>query len=106
MGTDPKDRVYLGELARELDRREGTIRGWEADGILPKKLLPKRDERGWRYWTKTQVKQIREWMVRAKRIPGAGLRNYNPTPKQVGEILERMRAPRPDRRQNNNPEEG
>ena len=91
-------RVYLKELSREIDRRMGTVRGWESEGVLPAGLLPHRDERKWRYWTPAQVKKIKAWMKREGRAPGVGLRNVDPSPEKTREMLDGLRQPRPDRR--------
>lgn len=99
-------RVYLKELAEQIDRRMNTIRGWEGTdktpAALPKSLLPHRDERGWRYWTPAQVQRIEAWMKREGRAPGVGLRNVKATDEKTQEILANLRKPRPDRRGNKN----
>jgi len=49
-------KVYrIGELAKELDRRQLTIKRWESLGLIPK---AKRDTRGWRYYTEDDIKSI------------------------------------------------
>lgn len=68
---DP-DKVYLIELAEKINRKPNTIRIWERNGILPKKLVPKRDDRGWRYWTPKQVEDMKVWMEREHVGPGRG----------------------------------
>lgn len=93
-----RDRVYLSQMATALDRSAHTIRQWEAQGLLPSDLCPRRDQRQWRYWEKKQVKLLKQWMVDNKMIPGRGLRNYNPSKHKVRQVLRQMRAPRPDRR--------
>ncbi len=57
------EHVYMLELEEELDRGRSTIRSWERNEWLPAELLPHRDENGWRYWTRAQVEQIKEWMA-------------------------------------------
>lgn len=95
--TEPR-RIYLRELADQIDRRMNTIRLWERDGVLPEDLLPHRDERQWRYWTPQQVKRIKAWMKREGRAPGIGLRNVTPSPEKTQQILSSLRQPRPERR--------
>lgn len=97
MSTAPK-RIYLKEMAGAIDRRMNTVRLWEAQGVLPKDLQAHRDERGWRYWTPSQVQRIKAWMKREGRAPGSGLRNVKASPAQTEKILAGLRQPRPDRR--------
>lgn len=103
-------RIYLRELAIELDRRMNTIRLWEQPERdpktkertgpipLPVALRGHRDERGWRYWTPAQVKRIKTWMQNEGRAPGVGLRNVTPSVEKTAEMLKNLRAPRPERR--------
>ena len=56
------EHVYIGELARLIDRRIVTIRKWEHDGILPPELLPQRDENNRRHWTRFQAFSINKWV--------------------------------------------
>ncbi len=85
--TDRK--VYIRELAETIDRRQGTIRGWERAERLPSNLLPVRDgDQGWRYWTPEQVEGIKEWMLAAKMSPGSGL---NLSPEREEAMLETLR---------------
>lgn len=92
MGTSVKDEmigiVQLGEL---IDRVPATIRHWEREGILPKSLMPKRDARGWRWWTPSQAQRIKEWMVRNDMRPGKSLPQYHPTAAEQSEVLRKMR---------------
>ena len=68
------ERLYsIGEVAEELDRVSHTIRIWEYHGRLPKHLLPSRDDRGWRQWTKLQVEQLKQWVIDENLTPGKGL---------------------------------
>lgn len=90
----PEQRVYMRDLARLLDRSSGTIRGWERDGLLPKRLLPHRDEKGWRYWKLGQVAKIQEWMVKNRMAPGKGLSGYQPSVDTVQGMLRQLREPR------------
>lgn len=67
------NRLYIGEVAEELDRVTHSIRIWQYKGILPKELIPYRDERGWRYWTREQVEGLKAWMESEDMRPGKGL---------------------------------
>jgi hypothetical protein len=58
----PRGRVYVAELAAILDRTQHTIRCWQRDKMLPRGAYPRRDERGWRYWTPEQVDIIVAWL--------------------------------------------
>lgn len=62
------DRVYMAEIEDELKRNRSTIRVWEKQGWLPDGLEFHRDEAGWRYWTRDQLRRVKEWM--AQRNPG------------------------------------
>lgn len=86
------DRVYMAELEKELNRRRATIRGWERDELLPKWLLPKRDEADWRYWTRKQVEGLKAWMKRNDMRPGKGIAK-----RETPEYLEKLRQPRKQR---------
>jgi DNA-binding transcriptional MerR regulator len=59
-------RIYVKELAQSIDRTQHTIRQWEKARILPRRALPMRDERGWRYWTPEQVDLIVAWLERRR----------------------------------------
>jgi len=49
-------KIYkISELAKKLDRSPLTIKRWEARRVIPK---AKRDSRGWRYYTETEVKEL------------------------------------------------
>lgn len=66
-------KIYINELARIVNRRSGTIRKWEAEGRLPKSLMPKRDKNKWRYWSNSQVfgsRGIIAWMRDNDMRPG------------------------------------
>ena len=69
--------MYIGEVAEELNRVTHSIRIWQYKGIIPKNLLPFRDERGWRYWTREQVEGLKPWMVESDLRPGKGLATVN-----------------------------
>ena len=92
------NRVYLRDLAQELNRSPHTIRSWETEGILPKSLLPKRDKRGWRYWTPSQVDKVKAWMRANRRAPGAGLNHFQPSTAKAQEMLVSLREPRQRKR--------
>lgn len=65
--------IYISELAVIVNREIGTIRKWEREGKLPKHLLPRRGERGWRCWTHGQVhgeRGIIKWMAKHDMRPG------------------------------------
>jgi hypothetical protein len=85
----------MRELAGLLDRSSHTIRCWENDGMLPKSLIPKRDERTkWRYWTEYQVAKLQEWMLKNGMAPGKGLSGFQPDGERVQGMLEQLRQPR------------
>lgn len=88
------ERVYMRELAPRLERSSHTIRQWERHGTLPKHLLGKRDEKGWRYWTEQQVASIQEWMQKNGMAPGKGLSGFTPDAEQVQGMLTQLRQPR------------
>jgi hypothetical protein len=67
-------RIYIGECAEKLGRKAHTVRVWIYQDKLPKKLLPKRDERNWRYWTEEQVEGLKRWIVNESIYPGKGLK--------------------------------
>lgn len=71
--TDKK--YYIGEVAEELDRVPHSIRIWIYKGIVPKHLLPQRDERNWRFWTQEQIDGLKEWMILSDLRPGKGLQS-------------------------------
>lgn len=56
------DRVYMSEIQSELKRDRSTIVTWDTKGWLPDGLAFKRDDNGWRYWTRAQLEQARAWM--------------------------------------------
>lgn len=61
------DRVYMGELVRELQRHRSTIVTWDTRGWLPEGLEFQRDENDLRYWSREQLEQARVWMNRPGR---------------------------------------
>lgn len=48
-------RIRIGELAKEVERSVPYLKKLEKEGVLPK---PKRDSRGWRYYTDEDVTMI------------------------------------------------
>lgn len=90
-----EDRIYIRQASELLDRRIGTLRKWEADGVLPKTLCSRRGKKNWRYWTADQIEGIKAWIVKTNRQPGSGLphlakRDIKDAEKQV----HAMRKPR------------
>lgn len=91
-------KIFISELAQEVNRREATVRGWCTHGKLPEHLQPHRDTKvSWRYWTPKQVAGIKRWMVRKNMVPGAGLKNYKMPEDQVDVFLSQLRKSRPKR---------
>ena len=69
-----EQRLYsIGEVAEELNRVPHSLRIWLYKGIVPENLLPSRDERNWRYWTREQIEGLKVWMVESDLRPGKGL---------------------------------
>lgn len=64
----------VSEVARELNRVPHTLRMWEYHGRLPRHLIPKRDARGWRIWTESQIEGLKQWVVDNDMRPGKALR--------------------------------
>lgn len=85
-----ENRILIKDLAVIVNREIGTIRGWERDGRLPKKLRPKRNDRGWRYWTPKQVEEIKKWMERNDMRPGNALAK----PENEERHLDNLRFPK------------
>jgi hypothetical protein len=56
------DRVYMDEICSELKRDRSTVVTWDTKGWLPEGLAFQRDENRWRYWTREQLEQAREWV--------------------------------------------
>ena len=91
--------IFIREAARLLNRRMGTLRRWDAEDILPEHLRPHRGHGGskWRFWTPDQIEGIREWVRDTNRHSGNGLKNYNPTEKDLEKAINKMRRPHPKR---------
>lgn len=50
------DKKYrLKDLEDKIDRDKTTLIRWEKEGLIPK---ANRDSRGWRYYSKEQIKEI------------------------------------------------
>lgn len=45
----------LNDILKRVDRNKTTVLRWEALGLIPK---AKRDSRGWRYYTESDVEEI------------------------------------------------
>lgn len=88
-----KDHIYIREAAALLHRRMGTLRKWDQQGILPDHLRSHRGIRNWRYWTKEQIVQIKDWIRETDRRSGKALKHWNPTEKELDEAIEAMRRP-------------
>lgn len=85
-----ENRILIIELGEIVNRQIGTIRGWERDKKLPKKLLPKRDDRNRRYWTPAQVEGIKKWMKTHDMRPGNALSD----PESEARHIENLRGPK------------
>ena len=53
----------VSHIAKQVDRSPMTVIRWENDGLIPK---VQRDSRGWRIYTKGQVKDIVSLVRRTK----------------------------------------
>lgn len=91
-----EERIYIKDAAAQLNRRIGTIRKWELEGRLPDELIPKRNDRGWRYWTQQQLEETKQWMEDVDLRPGKGLAFYNERPSQekITEHIDNLRKPK------------
>src|SRR4051794_34943114 len=87
---DGAERIYIREAAEELNRRMGTLRKWEQLGVLPDELLPRRGDRGWRYWTRPQLEGLKHWVRETDRRPGKGLPHYDPTEAELDRAIVAM----------------
>jgi len=94
--TDHKPRIpkgiYIDELSKVINRQQGTIRKWERER-LPKRLLPQRGYRNWRYWTHDQVygqNGIIAWMEKNDMRPG----NLVTDPSKEDQHVENLRRPK------------
>jgi DNA-binding transcriptional MerR regulator len=51
----PREKYYLNDILKRIDRNKTTLIRWEEQGLIPK---AKRDSRGWRYYSKKEVEEI------------------------------------------------
>ena len=88
------ERLLISQVAELLNRRPNTVRGWDRENLLPEDLKANRDEKGFRYWTYSQVEGIREWLKDTDRRPGRSLKNYNPSEEEIEQHILRSREAR------------
>jgi DNA-binding transcriptional MerR regulator len=50
-----EEKYYLNDILKKIDRNKTTLIRWEEQGLIPK---AKRDSRGWRYYSKKELKKI------------------------------------------------
>ena len=50
-----KEKYYINEILRGVDRSKTTIIRWEEEGLIPR---AKRDSRGWRYYSQKEIQRI------------------------------------------------
>ena len=50
-----KERYYLNEILKKIDRNKTTFIRWEMAGLVPR---AKRDSRDWRYYTEEEAQSI------------------------------------------------
>lgn len=86
--------VSIGQTAEQLNRKPGTIRKWEREGLLPDDCVPTRDSRGRRFFTPDQIDKIRQWIIDTDRRAGKGLPYYDPSFEEVEQQVIKMRVPR------------
>lgn len=83
-------RYSISEAAKLLDRSPHTLRSWDRNGSMPKRLRPKRDPNGNRYWTDELIAEIKEWISENGFHPGRGI-DYHPSPEQLASHIKRIR---------------
>jgi hypothetical protein len=83
-------RIYMGEFSKIINRLPNTIRKWEREGKLPKKLVARRDDDGRRYWTPIQVEGVIAWMKRNDMRPGRTVAE----PENEAEHITHLRRPK------------
>jgi DNA-binding transcriptional MerR regulator len=83
-------RYSISEAARLLDRSPQTLRSWDRNESMPKKLRPKRDDQGNRYWTPELIEEIKAWIIKNNFHPGRGI-SYAPTPERLQQHIDRIR---------------
>jgi len=85
--------IYIDELCEIVNRKRNTIYKWEHYGRLPKRLLPRRGTKDWRYWTYNQVygkNGIIEWMKANDIRPG----NFLTDPADEARHIASLRRPK------------
>ena len=50
-----EEKYHLNDILKRIDRNKTTLIRWEEQGLIPK---AKRDSRGWRYYSKKELKKI------------------------------------------------
>lgn len=90
MGVE-EQRFGITEAARLLDRSPSTLRSWDRNESMPKRLRPGRDEAGRRYWTPSLIEEIKDWIAKTGFYPGRGIAIYNPSPEQAQAHIEAIR---------------
>lgn len=48
-------KYHLNDILEKIDRDKTTLIRWEKEGLIP---VAKRDSRGWRYYSQTEVARI------------------------------------------------
>lgn len=89
--------IYIDELCAIIDRMPSTVRMWEREGRLPKRLMPTRRKRNWRAWTNQQVhgkNGIVAWMKKNDLRPANALARYKPDEDKVKEHVAHLRRPK------------
>jgi MerR HTH family regulatory protein len=84
-----EERIYISQLSEIVNREANTIRKWERLGLLPKRLLPRRGYRGWRYWTHEQVHGVNgilAWMDENDMRPGRYITSPEDSDKHVAAL--------------------
>lgn len=88
------ERLSISEVAKRLNRRPNTVRGWDREGLLPEELKSHRDDNGWRFWLESQMPGLAQWIIDADRRPGKGLPNYKPTKEEAEAHVRTVRRKR------------
>lgn len=91
MTTAKEERFGITEAAALLNRSPQTLRSWDRKGLMPKRLRPKRDKFGNRYWTTELIQEIKDWIAKSGFHPGRGIA-YSPTPEELERHINKMRA--------------
>jgi len=69
-----EEEYNIGEVAKEIGRVPHTIRVWQSNNRLPAHLLPTRNKRGWRVWTREQIEGLKTWIIEEDMTPGKAFR--------------------------------